>query len=82
MNGSKLSKLVRTEPVRKELGRTRPSKNKTNKKRKSRTHKRERSPTTPQREENRKKRQPEEKEATRNVKKGRMPLKRSKWRTA
>ena len=29
-----------------------------------------------------KKKQPEEKEATRNVKKGRMTLKRSKWRKA
>ena len=49
MNGSKLSKLVRTEPVRKELGGTHPAK--TNKKQKSCTQKRERSPMTPYREQ-------------------------------
>ena len=37
---------------------------------------------TPEREENRKKKQPEKKEATRNTKRGRMTLRRSKWRKA
>ena len=36
----------------------------------------------PKRDENRKKRQPKEKEATKNVKKGRTTLKRIKWRKA
>ena len=71
-----LSNLVRTEPVKKELG----GRQKTKQTR--RTWKRERSPTMPEREGNGKNKQPEEKEATRNVKKGRTTLKRSKWRKA
>ena len=78
MNGSNLSKLVRTEPVRKEQGGRWPSEKNKNEKVAHRTEKE--ALQCPR--ENRKKKQPEEKEATRNVKKGRMTLKRSKWRKA
>ena len=61
MNGSKLSTLVRTEPVRKELGGRRPSPKKHQKMKKSHT---------------------EETKSTRNAKKGRTTLKRSKWSEA
>ena len=79
-----LSNLVRTEPVKKELG----GRQKTKQTR--RTWKRERSPREKRtgkkekrkKKRKKKKRQPEEKEATRNVKKGRTTLKRSKWRKA
>ena len=57
------------------------NKNKQNKKT-EKSHTEERVPTMPERERNGKNKQPEEKEATRNVKKGRTTLKRSKWRKA
>ncbi len=74
MNGSKLSKLVRTEPVSKELGGR--QKNKT---KKSHTEERKEPYDALERREqkNKNKKQPEEKEATRKVKKGRKTLNRT-----
>ena len=75
-----LSKLVRTEPVSKELCGRQKTKNKT---KKSHTEERKEPYDALERTgEEEKKQQPREKEATRNVKKGRTTLKRSKWRKA
>ena len=67
-----LSKLVRTEPVSKQLGGR--QKNKT---KKSHTEERKEPYDALERTERKKKQQPGEKDATRKVKKGRKTLKRS-----
>ena len=84
MNGSNLSKLVRTEPVRKELCGRRPSKKhnikKTQQPKTSLREKRERNRKTPQKEENRIKEATRRERSHKKHEKGRMTLKRSLWR--